>query len=76
MTPPGKAREMTFAELEARLRALLINGAAARRLFQLRQRRPDLAHELDQIAACLEDMGDELLRWIRSLGPPSEDGAA
>lgn len=67
---------MTLSELEARLKALLLNGAAARRLLQLRQRRPDLAHELDQIAAGLEDINDELLRWIRTLGSPSEDGAA
>jgi hypothetical protein len=65
---------MKVSELEARLRAVLSNGVAARRLFHLRQRRPDLAHELDQIAAGLEDEGEELLRWLRTL-EPSESGA-
>ncbi|HWU91245.1 MAG TPA: hypothetical protein VN253_28455 [Kofleriaceae bacterium] len=65
---------MKVSELEARLRAMLVHGTAARRILQLRQRRPDLAHELDQIAAGLEDAGDELLRWIRTLEPPIESG--
>lgn len=65
----GKARRMKMSELEARLRAVLSNGVAARRLFHLRQRRPDLAHELDQITAGLEDAGEELIRWLRSLEP-------
>ena len=68
---------MTLSEqLEARLRATLFNGVAARRLFQLRQRRPELAYELDQIAAGLKDAGDDLLRWIRALELPVKHDAA
>lgn len=63
-------------ELEERLKALLFNGPAARRLFQLRQRRPELAYELDQIAVALKDTGDEVLRWFRALELPVEDDAA
>jgi DNA-binding TFAR19-related protein (PDSD5 family) len=68
---------MTVSEqLEERLRAILFNGAAARRLFQLRQRRPELAYELDQIAVALKDAGDEVLRSIRALELPIETDAA
>jgi hypothetical protein len=68
---------MTVSEqLEERLRTLLFNGPAARRLFQLRQRRPELAYELDQIAVALKDAGDEVLRWFRALELPVEDDAA
>ena len=68
---------MTLREqLEARLRATLRNGVAARRLLQLRQRRPDLAYELDQIAAALQDAEEELLRWLRTLELPIENDAA
>jgi hypothetical protein len=64
---------MTLSEqLEARLRAVLFEGPAARRLLQLRQRRPDLARELDRIVACLMDAGEELLRWFRTLEPPPD----
>jgi hypothetical protein len=63
-------------QLEERLRALLFNGPAARRLFQLRQRRPELSYELDQIAVALKETGDELLRWFRELERPAEDDAA
>ena len=64
------------SELEARLKAVLLNGGAARRLFQLRRRRPELAYELDQIAAAMKDAGDELLRWLRTLELPIENDAA
>jgi hypothetical protein len=73
---------MTFSEqLEARLRTLLFDGPAARHLLRLRQRRPDLARELDRILASLMDAGEELLRWLRTLepplaGPPPEPEAA
>jgi hypothetical protein len=68
---------MTASEqLEERLRAILFHGPAARRLYQLRQRRPELAYELDQIAAALKDAGDEVLRSVRALELPVETDAA
>jgi DNA-binding TFAR19-related protein (PDSD5 family) len=63
-------------QLEERLRAILFNGPAARRLFQLRQRRPELAYELDQIAVALKDAGDEVLQCVRALELPIENDAA
>jgi hypothetical protein len=63
-------------KLEERLRAILLNGPAARRLFQLRQRRPELAYELDQIAAALKDAGDEVLQSLRALELSIEHDAA
>jgi hypothetical protein len=68
---------MTVSEqLEERLRAILLNGPAARRLFQLRQRRPELAYELDQIAVALKDAGDEVVQWVRALELAIEHDAA
>jgi hypothetical protein len=67
---------MTGSQLEAQLTAILLNGQASRRLFQLRQRRPELAYELDQIAAAWKDAGDELLGWLRTLELPIEHDAA
>lgn len=64
------------AQLEERLKAILFNGPAARRLFQLRQRRPELAYELDQIAVAIKDAGDEVLRSIRALELSIENDAA
>jgi hypothetical protein len=55
---------MTAEQLEARVKALLCNGPAARKLFQLRQRHPELAYELDQIAVALKDAGDDLVRSL------------
>jgi hypothetical protein len=49
---------------------MLFDGPASRRLIRLRQRRPDLARELDRILASLVEAGEELLRWIRTLEPP------
>lgn len=62
---------MTLSEqLEARLRALLLEGPAARRLLRLRQRRPDLARELDRILESLVEAAEELSRWLRTVEPP------
>jgi len=63
-------------QLESRLKATLFNGMATRRLFQLRQRHPELAYELDQIAVALKDAGDDLLRWARRLELSMENDAA
>lgn len=67
---------MVRAELEEHLKAVLFNGVAIRRLFQLRQRRPELAYELDQIAVALKEAGDELLQRFRAAELPIENDAA
>jgi hypothetical protein len=64
---------VTSAALAARVKATLLNGGPTRRLFQLRQRHPELAYELDQIAIALKDAGDELIRWADA---QSHDDAA
>lgn len=47
-------------EITAFLRRALFKGPVYRRLYQLRRQRPDIAFELDQLAAAIKQFADEV----------------
>jgi len=48
------------------LRRTLYGGPVYRKLYELRQRRPELCYELDDLASSLREMGDRLEELVRA----------
>jgi hypothetical protein len=47
------------------VRRALYCGPVYRKLYELRQRRPELSYELDDLASSLREMGDQLEEFVR-----------
>jgi hypothetical protein len=55
------------------VRRTLYCGPVYRKLYELRQRRPELSYELDDLASSLREMGDRLEEFVREQAESATD---